>query len=68
VSKRREELFRRDWRNERIIPLLKSRQQEKNFQFVVEWCEEFGEVIAKEREKIRLDRLQSKTKASESDR
>lgn len=57
VQKRREELFRRNWKNRRANPLLKSRQQEKSFQFVVEWYEEFDEVVARERERNRLDRL-----------
>ncbi len=57
VQKRREELFRRNWKNRRPSPHLKSRQQEKNFQFVVEWYEEFDEVVARERERNRLDSL-----------
>ena len=60
VQKRREELFRRNWKNRRPAPQLKSRQQEKNFQFVVEWYEEFDEVVARERERNRLDKLISK--------
>ncbi len=57
VRKRREELFRRNWKNRRSVPLVKSRQQEKSFQFVVEWYEEFDEVVARERERNRLDKL-----------
>jgi|GEM_PF-2796542 len=57
VLKRREELFRRNWKNRRPVPGLKSRQQEKSFQFVVEWYEEFDEVVARERERNRLDKL-----------
>lgn len=60
VKKRREELFRRNWKNRRAAPQIKSRQQEKNFQFVVEWYEEFDEVVARERERNRLDKLIAK--------
>ena len=60
VKQRREELFRRKWKNSRPTPLLRSRQQDRNFQFVVEWYEEFDEIVAREREKNRLDKLNSK--------
>lgn len=60
VLKRREELFRRNWKNRRAAPHLKSRKQEQNFQFVVEWYEEFDEVVARERERNRLDQLIAK--------
>lgn len=57
VQKRREELFKRNWKNRRPALPLKSRHQEKMFQFVVEWYEEFDEVVGRERERNRLDRL-----------
>ena len=57
VTRRREELFRKRWKNRRPIVPLRSLQQEKSFQFVVEWYEEFDEVIGRERERTRLDRL-----------
>lgn len=57
VKKRREELFRKNWKNRRNAPNLRSRQQERNFQFVLEWYEEFDEVVARERERNRLDNL-----------
>lgn len=57
VLKRREELFRRNWRNKRPVLRQKSRQQENNFKFVLEWYEEFDEVVARERERNRLDKL-----------
>ncbi|MDR1519016.1 MAG: hypothetical protein LBU23_02585 [Planctomycetota bacterium] len=66
VAKRREELFRRNWKNERHVPQLKSRQQEKSFQFVVEWCEEFNEVISRERERERLDKLNFQARTARS--
>ncbi len=59
VLKRREELFRRNWKNRRANPLQRSRQDEKGFQFVLEWYEEFDEVIARDRERNRLDKLLS---------
>jgi hypothetical protein len=62
VRQRREELFRRNWKNIRPAPPLKSRRQEMSFQFVIEWCEEFEEVIGRERERNRLDRLSSRAK------
>jgi len=60
VLKRREELFRRNWKNRRPSPTLRSRQQERNFEFVLEWYEEFDEVVARERERNRLDKLLAK--------
>ncbi len=60
VKQRREELFRRNWKNRRPSVQLRSRQQERNFQFVVEWYEEFDEVVARERERNRLDKLIAK--------
>ena len=57
VKARMEELFRRNWKNRRPTPQQKSRQQEKNFQFIIEWYEEFDEVVARERERNRLDKL-----------
>jgi hypothetical protein len=60
VLKRREELFRRNWKNRRANPNLRSRQDEKGFQFVLEWYEDFGEVVQRERERNRLDKLLAK--------
>ncbi len=60
ILKRREELFRRNWKNRRANPLLRSRQDEQGFQFVLEWYEEFDEVVARERERNRLDKLIAK--------
>ncbi len=57
VRKRREELFRRNWKNRRVHPRQRSRQDEQGFQFVLEWYEEFDEVVARERERNRLDKL-----------
>lgn len=57
VFKRREELFRKNWKNRRPILPLRSLHQEKSFNFVVEWYEEFDEVVGRERERNRLDKL-----------
>ena len=57
VKKRREELFRRNWKNRKPLLQLKSRRQEQMFKFVVEWYEEFDEVVGRERERNRLDKL-----------
>ncbi|MDR1612817.1 MAG: hypothetical protein LBT97_08535 [Planctomycetota bacterium] len=57
VLERREELFRKNWKNRRPVVPLKSRQQERTFEFVVQWYEEFEEVVGRERERSRLDRL-----------
>jgi hypothetical protein len=60
VLKRREELFRRNWKNRRANPQQRSLHDEKGFQFVLEWYEEFDEVIARDRERNRLDKLLAK--------
>jgi hypothetical protein len=57
VFKRREELFRKNWKNRRPVLPLRSLHQEKSFKFVVEWYEEFDEVVGRERERNRLDKL-----------
>ncbi len=57
VTKRREELFRKNWKNRRPLVPLRSLHQEQSFKFVVEWYEEFDEVVGRERERARLDRL-----------
>ncbi len=52
VRSRRDELFRSDWRNPReLLPLL-SRTEDNAFQFLIEWCEEFDEVIGKKRDRL----------------
>lgn len=60
VLKRREELFRRNWKNRRANPQPRSRQEELGFQFVIDWYEESGEVDARKRERSRLDKLLAK--------
>ena len=57
VLKRREELFRRNWKNKRPVLQQRSRRQELAFKFLLEWYEDFDEVVAREREKSRLDKL-----------
>ncbi|MCC8166129.1 MAG: hypothetical protein LIQ31_08260 [Planctomycetes bacterium] len=60
VQKRREKLFRRNWKNRRASPHMRSLQAERSFQFVLEWYEESSKVVARDRERQRLDRLISK--------
>ncbi len=52
VRARREELFRSGWRNPReLLPLI-SRQEDNAFRFLIEWCEEFEEVIGRQRQRL----------------
>ena len=57
VKARRAELFRKGWKNDRPSVALRSRSQEQAFQFVLEWYEEYDEVVGRTRERARLDRL-----------
>jgi len=57
VTEQREILFRRNWKNQRGILALRSREEEDAFQFVLEWYEEFGDVVGREKERQRLDHL-----------
>lgn len=57
VAVQRDILFHRSWKNRRQVVPLKSREQEQNFQFVVEWYEEFGDVVGRVKERQRMDRL-----------
>lgn len=57
VDQRREELFKKSWKNQRPDVALRSRAQESSFQFVLEWYEEFDEVVGRVRERARLDKL-----------
>ncbi len=57
VLEQRERLFRRNWKNCRPKVGLQSKFEEEAFQFIVEWCEEFDEVVGREKERDRLDGL-----------
>lgn len=57
VQARREELFKKSWKNQRPESSMRSRAQEQAFQFVLEWYEEFPEVVGRTQERARLDRL-----------
>ena len=57
MQARRTELFHRNWKNRRYVPQLKSRSQENDFKFVLEWHEESGEIISRDKERNRLDTL-----------
>jgi hypothetical protein len=52
VRQRRDELFRSDWRNPKEITPLLSRAEDNSFQFLIEWCEEYEEVMSKQRERL----------------
>lgn len=52
ISKRRDELFRSGWRNQRQLMPLVSRAEDNTFQLLVEWCEGFEEVLSKQRERL----------------
>ena len=55
----RTRLFRKHWKNRRQIPGLISRSRARDFEFVVEWCDESDEVISREQERRRLDKLKA---------
>jgi hypothetical protein len=57
MEEQREMLFRRNWKNPRQIVLLKSREYEENYQFVLEWVDEFEDVVGRQKERDRLDSL-----------
>ena len=57
VSVEREALFRRNWKNRKQVVPLSSREYEMSFQSLVEWCEEFNDVVGRKREKSRMDKL-----------
>ena len=57
VLQQREILFRRNWKNRRQAVSLRSKVEEEDFQFVVEWCEEFDEVVSRTKERSRMDKL-----------
>ncbi len=57
VEEKREELFRRNWKNRRNIPILKSKGEAEMFQFIIEWCDEYDELVDRNLERRRLDKL-----------
>jgi hypothetical protein len=57
VARERDMLFRQNWKNRRQSVSLRSRSQEESFRFIVEWCEEAPELVEREMERSRLDRL-----------
>jgi hypothetical protein len=52
VKKRREELFRSGWRNPKELQPLVSREEDNAFHFLIEWCEEYEEVMSKKRDRL----------------
>ncbi len=57
VVKKREKLFRKHWKNRRIIPNLISLESARDFEFVLDWYDESDEVIQRDKERRRLDKL-----------
>ncbi len=62
VIKMREKLFRKNWKNRRSAPGLVSRKNVQAFHFILEWCDEFGDVVGRQKERNRLDQLISEGK------
>jgi hypothetical protein len=52
VKIRRDEIFRSGWKNTRHLSPLVSRAEDSKFHFLVEWCEEFDNVISHHRERL----------------
>jgi hypothetical protein len=52
VKIRRDEIFRSGWKNTRQLSPLVSRAEDSKFHFLVEWCEEFDNVISHHRERL----------------
>ncbi len=57
VVQKREKLFRKHWKNRRVIPNLISLEAARDFEFVLDWYDESDEVILRDRERRRLDKL-----------
>jgi len=57
ISEYRDLLFRRGWKNQRPKVRLKSRAEMRIFDSLVEWCEEFEEIVGKNQEKKYFDEL-----------
>jgi hypothetical protein len=52
IRRRRDELFRSGWKNQRKLMPLVSREEDNAFRFLVEWCEEFDDVLFHHRERL----------------
>ena len=57
VVQKRQVLFRKHWKNRRVIPNLISLEAARDFEFVLDWYDESDEVIVRDRERRRLDKL-----------
>lgn len=57
VVDRRIKLFRKHWKNRRQAPDLISLGEARDFEFVVEWYDESDDVINRNQERRRLDKL-----------
>ena len=57
VADQRDRLFRQNWKNVRYIPALRSKEEEDAFTFVLEWYEEFGDVVGRQKQRERMDKM-----------
>ena len=57
VAMKRDKLFSRNWKNRRLVPHLKSRQDVEKFDFLVGWVNEVDEVVKREKERNLFDDL-----------
>lgn len=57
MEEKRFELFRTNWKNRRSKPGLQSWDDAKSFQFIVEWYDEFGDLVDRDKMRRRLDAL-----------
>lgn len=57
VAMRRDQMFRRRWQNPRNIPDLVSLQEARDFEFVVDWYHESGELMDRLRDIRYYDKL-----------
>ena len=57
VGERREELFKKSWKNQRVAAPQPTREQERSIQIIVEWVEDFDDVVGRAQERAKLDTL-----------
>ncbi len=57
VTEQRDKLFRQNWKNTRNIPALRSKEEDDAFTFVLEWYEEFGDVVGRQKQRERYDKM-----------
>lgn len=57
IAEKRKKLFRQNWKNRRNIPALISKVDADTLQFLLEWIDEYKEVVGREQERNLFDRL-----------